>query len=281
MLSGQVALVTGASRGIGRAVAARLVREGMDAAVVARSEGALVALRDELAAAGGGRVLAVVADVADPASVRRAVASTEDAFGRIDLLVNNAGTSERDDVPLWEADADDWWDVMTTNVRGPMLFCRTVVPGMVARGSGRIVNINSLRAVHALPTQTAYGISKAALGKLTQALAAGLAGTGVRSFDYSPGRVLTELTHQLGMAARPGTSWTPMEQAVDGVVRIAEGSLDALAGRFLHAHDDWQQLAERADDVVRGAGRAWTISPAFPGDPLANRRVGAPATGSA
>jgi short-subunit dehydrogenase len=252
----------------------------MDVAVVARSEQALVALADELSTETGARVHAVTADVAEPASVRRAATSTEAALGRIDLLVNNAGVSERGDARLWEAESDDWWQVMTTNIRGPMLFCQAVVPGMVQRGTGRIVNINSLRAVHPLPTQTAYGISKAALGKLTQALGAGLAGTGVLVFDYSPGRVLTDLAHQLGMADRPDAHWTPMERAVDGVVRIAEGSLDALAGRFLHAHDDWDQLGDRAAEIVRGAGRAWTISPAFPDDPLASRRVGTPATGS-
>jgi NAD(P)-dependent dehydrogenase (short-subunit alcohol dehydrogenase family) len=158
-----------------------------------------------------------------------------------------------------------------------MLLCQAVVPGMIARGTGRIVNINSLRAVHALPTQTAYGVSKAALGKLTQSLSAALTGTGVLAFDYSPGRVQTDLTRHLGMSNRPGMSWTPMEQAVSGVVDIARGSMDALAGRFLHAHDDRSEMTRRAEEIVLRGGRSWTMAAAFEGDPLAARQVGSPA----
>jgi 3-oxoacyl-[acyl-carrier protein] reductase len=274
MLAGQVALVTGASRGIGRALATRLHDEGMDVVVVSRTEAALTALRDELTD-GPGRTLAIAADVSDERSARQAVHTAEASLGPIDLLVNNAGVSERDDATVWEADAADWWDVMTTNVRGPLLFCQAVVPGMVQRGTGRIVNINSLRAVHALPTQTAYGVSKAALGKLTQSLSAGLAGTGVLAFDYSPGRVQTDLTQHLGMTDRPGTTWTPMDQAVSGIVDIARGTMDELAGRFLHAHDDRSEMVRRAKDIALRGGRSWTMSAAFEGDPLAGRRVGA------
>jgi 3-oxoacyl-[acyl-carrier protein] reductase len=275
MLAGRVALVTGASRGIGRAIATRLDQEGMHLALVARSQEGLESLRAELLARNGDRrILVLPADVTDPASVANAVAATEAEFGGIDLLVNNAGVTESKDASLWESDAHDWWQVITTNVLGPMLFCQAVVPGMVRRGSGRIVNINSLRAVHALPTQTAYGVSKAALAKVTQGLASGLAGTGVLAFDYSPGRVKTDLTHQLGMAARPDTTWTPLEQAAEGIVVIARGSLDPLAGRFLHAHDDWQQMGDLAEDIVRHGGRTLVVSAAFEGDPLSSRRVG-------
>ena len=279
MLAGQVALVTGASRGIGRALVSRLHGEGMDVVLVARTASTLASVRDELARGSGiGRVLVAPAEVSDERSVRAAVEAAEDELGPIDLLVNNAGTSERDDATAWEADADDWWNVLTINLRGPMLFCQAVVPGMVRRGTGRIVNINSLRAVHALPTQTAYGISKAALGKLTQSLATGLDGTGVLAFDYSPGLVQTDLTQPLGMTSRPGTTWTSMDQAVTGIVDIATGALDPLAGRFLHAHDDRVELLRRAQDIRRSGGRTWTVAPAFEGDPLASRRVGPAAT---
>lgn len=276
MLAEKVALVTGATRGIGRALASRLHGEGMDVVLVGRSKVALASLREELTGrgSGGGRALAVTANVGDEDSVHAAVQAAEAEFGRVDLLVNNAGVSERDEATVWEADAEDWWQVMTTNLRGPMFFCQAVVPGMVRRGSGRIVNINSLRAVHTLPTQSAYAVSKAALGKLTQAMAEGLAGTGVFAFDYSPGRVRTELTVHLGMTNQPGATWTSMEQATAGVVDIATGALDALTGRFLHAHDDRAELMRRAEEIVRSGGRTWCIAPAFEGDPLANRRVG-------
>lgn len=276
MLDGSVAIVTGASRGIGRAITARLHQEGMDVAIVARSGEELRAVEHELGADGGtGRVLALPADVTDPSSATRVVASTEAAFGHVDLLVNNAGVTESDDHALWNADTDEWWRVVTTNVRAPMLFSKAVVPGMIERQNGRIININSLRAVHTLPTQTAYSVSKCALAKLTESLAASLEGTGVGVFDYSPGRVITNLTQSLdSLVSAPASSWTPIEMAVDGVITIAAGRLDNLTGRFLHAHDDLQELGDRADEIVRHEGRMVALSEAYAGDPLATRTVG-------
>lgn len=278
MLEGNVALITGASRGIGRAVATRLHQEGMKVAVTARARESLGAL-EELGE--GGRVLALAGDVTDPADVERVARTTEETFGRIDLLVNNAGTAEEGNVPLWDADPHEWWRVMETNLRGPMLFSRAVAPGMIARGSGRIVNINSTRSVRAEATQTAYGVSKCAVSMLTQSLWAGLGGTGVRVFDYSPGRVWTQLTESLyasevtkGTSEAPKGSWTPMEKAVDGLVALAEGGLDELAGRFIHANDDLRQMSEMAGEVVGSGGRRLVLAEAFPGDPLVDRIAG-------
>jgi len=184
-------------------------------------------------------------------------------------------------VPLWDADPHEWWRVMETNLRGPMLFSRAVAPGMIARGSGRIVNINSTRSVRAEATQTAYGVSKCAVSMLTQSLWAGLGGTGVRVFDYSPGRVWTQLTESLyasevtkGTSEAPKGSWTPMEKAVDGLVALAEGGLDELAGRFIHANDDLRQMSEMAGEVVGSGGRRLVLAEAFPGDPLVDRIAG-------
>jgi 3-oxoacyl-[acyl-carrier protein] reductase len=277
MLEQNVALVTGASRGIGRAIATRLHREGMNVAVVARSPGPLEALGDELRAGSGvGGVLAFSADVTEPDSVSEAVAAVEGEFGRIDLLVNNAGMAEAGDRTLWEADVEEWWRTIATNVRGPMLFARAVLPGMVARDSGRIININSSRSVRSVPTRTAYAVSKAGLAQITKSLAAALAGTGVRVFDYSPGRVKTDLTQQsMGYAvSAPDSSWTPIETTVEGLIAIAQGRLDGLTGRFIHAHDDMQRLSEEADAVVQRGGRTLVISEAYDGDLITQRTVG-------
>ncbi|MFG1947565.1 SDR family NAD(P)-dependent oxidoreductase [Nonomuraea sp. NPDC048826] len=266
---GSVALVTGASRGIGRALAVRLHQAGMRVAATARSAEALDALAAEL---GGDDVLALPGDVTDQQAVTTVVETAERVLGPIDLLVNNAGAAEPRETTLWEADPEAWWGTITTNVLGPMLYIRAVAPGMLARGSGRIVNVNSLLGVWTLPTQTAYGVSKAALGKLTASLSAGLAGTGVLAFDYSPGRVRTDLTSDLGdLPGARDDSWTSMEQAVDGVLAIAHGRLDALAGRFIHARDDLDTLTLRAAEITARGGRVVSLTEAFDGDPLSRR----------
>lgn len=274
MLEGRIAVITGASRGIGRALAVRLHAAGVSLALTARSQEQLTELRDELSAQGGRPTLIFPGDVSDPDHVRRMVAETESALGDIDLLVNNAGVVEDVDRPLWEADAESWWQAVTVNVRGPMLFAAAVVPGMLARGHGRIVNLNSMRAVRSMATQTAYGTSKAAVAQLTESLDKGLAGTGVRAFGYSPGRVRTAMTETLGLGSMPADAWTPMEQAVEGILAIARGELDALSGRFLHANDDLTALVARADELVAAQGRVLTFADAYPGDHLRARPIG-------
>jgi 3-oxoacyl-[acyl-carrier protein] reductase len=274
VLEGQVALVTGASRGIGRSLAVRLHAEGMALALTARSDEQLQELRSELTTRGGGPVLVVPGDVADPEHARRVVAEAESALGGIDLLVNNAGVVEAEERPLWEADVDRWWQAVTVNVRGPMLFSAAAVPGMLARVSGRIVNLNSMRAVRGMATQTAYGTSKAALSQLTESLDKGLAGTGARAFSFSPGRVRTAMTETLGLAANASLEWTPMEHAVEGFLAIARGDLDALSGRFLHANDDLAALAAQADELVAAQARVLTFAEAYPGDHLRALPIG-------
>jgi NAD(P)-dependent dehydrogenase (short-subunit alcohol dehydrogenase family) len=274
VLEGRIAVVTGASRGIGRALATRLHAEGMALALTARSGEQLDELREELLARGDQPVLLFPGDVTDPAHVRRAVAETESALGGIDVLVNNAGVVEPDEKTLWETDADGWWQGLTVNVRGPMLFSAAVVPGMLARGAGRIVSVNSMRAVRSMATQTAYGTSKAALAQLMESLDKSLAGTGVRAFSFSPGRVRTEMTETLGLGSLPADAWTPMEKAIDGFLAIARGELDALSGRFLHANDDLAALAGQADELVAAQGRVLTFADAYPGDHLKARPIG-------
>jgi NAD(P)-dependent dehydrogenase (short-subunit alcohol dehydrogenase family) len=274
VLEGRTALVTGASRGIGRALAARLHAEGMALALTARSGDQLEELRAELTTAGDHPVLTFPGDVTDPAHVQRVVAETEAALGGIDLLVNNAGVVEPEERTLWEADTDAWWQAVTVNVRGPMMFSAAVVPGMLARGAGRIVSVNSMRAVRSMATQTAYGTSKAALAQLMESLDKGLGGTGVHAFNFSPGRVRTAMTETLGLAGNPSLVWTPMERAVEGFLAIARGELDALSGRFLHADDDLAALVARADDLVAAQGRVLTFAEAHPGDHLRARPIG-------
>jgi NAD(P)-dependent dehydrogenase (short-subunit alcohol dehydrogenase family) len=264
-LAGQVALVTGASAGIGRHLAEGLAARGMAVAGLARTEDRLAAAMAEVGAATGVRVLAVAADVTDRAAVDTAVARVVDELGRVDLLVNNAGLIDELEVPLWEADPDQWWEVVTSHVRGAFLLTRAVVPWMVLRNRGRVVNIGSGMSVRARPEYSAYSVAKTGLMRMTEALAGALEGTDVRAFDVSPGVVETSMTRSMPMW-RGFTDWTPPERVVELVAAIAAGELDAWSGRLVRAGaDDLGVLRSVTPD---GAARQLRLRPYGEGDPV-------------
>jgi 3-oxoacyl-[acyl-carrier protein] reductase len=239
-LPGQVALVTGGGRGIGRRVALELAEAGASVAVAARSAGEV----EETAAAAGG--LAIECDVSDRGSVEAAVARVEAELGPVDLLVANAGTSV-DEKNAWELEPADWWRVFEVNVFGVYLSCRAVIPGMIERGRGRIVNVASGAAYLPGSTSTAYSASKAAVHRFSETLAGQLEPHGIPVFSISPGLVRTAMTDDFPDDA----PWTPPELAPRLVLALASGRLDALAGRYLHAeHDDVDDLAARAEEIV-------------------------------
>jgi 3-oxoacyl-[acyl-carrier protein] reductase len=185
-LEGKNALVTGASRGIGRAIALELARAGASVVVGYRS-GADEA--QAVAEEAGGR--AVQADVSDPGS---AAALVEEA-GELDVLVNNAGLT-RDGLIARMADAD-WRDVLETNLSSVFYTCRAVARPMMKKRSGAIVNISSVVGVHGNPGQTNYGASKAGIIGLTKSLARELGGRGVRANVIAPGYVHSRLTDEI------------------------------------------------------------------------------------
>jgi 3-oxoacyl-[acyl-carrier protein] reductase len=260
------ALVTGAARGIGRLAARRLAAEGIAVALLGRSPDGVRALHEELAASGA-RSVPVVADVTDPEAVRAAVAAAEAALGPLDLVLNNAGLIDAAEVPFWEADQDQWWDVVETNLRGPANVDRAVLPGMVARGRGRIVNVSSGFAVEAFPDYSAYSTSKTALLRLTDTIAGPLAKRGVYVFDISPGALETDMTAGMAMFAGK-TDWYSPVRFLDALVAVAEGRLDALTGRFLHAgKDDVDALATRAAHLAGQDARRLHLRPYGPDDP--------------
>jgi 3-oxoacyl-[acyl-carrier protein] reductase len=186
-LEGKTALVTGASRGIGAAIAAELARAGASVVVGYRS-GAEEA--EAVAAQIGGR--AVQADVSDPDDAKRLV----EAAGDIDVLVNNAGLT-RDGLIARMPD-EDWREVIDTNLGGVFHTCRAVARGMMKRRSGAIVNVSSVVGVHGNPGQTNYAASKAGIIGFTKALARELGMRGVRANVVAPGYVRTRLTEVLG-----------------------------------------------------------------------------------
>ena len=269
-LEGQVALVTGGGRGIGRAIGVALGSAGARVALAARSQ-------DELAEAAGaveaeGEVVrGLTLDVTDPGAVAGVVGEVEAELGPITLLVNNAGTAHAPG-PLWEVDPDDWWRDLEVHVRGAFNCCRAVLPGMVERGRGRVVNIGSLAGGRDETYISGYACAKTAYLRLTGALAAETAGLGVTVFCVSPGLVRTRMVEELlGEAGRRWRPWiaatapedyTPAERVAGLLVRIAVGDADPLSGRFLHARDDLDALladAARitADDLLTLRLREW------------------------
>ena len=256
-LGGQVALVTGGGRGIGRAIAEGLARAGAAVAVLARSQDELAETVTSIERAGG-RAIAVVADVADQQAVEAAVRRTEQELGPIDLLVNNAAVATPVG-PAWEVDPDAWWRTIEVNLRGPFLCARTVLPGMLGRRAGRIVNIVAVAAFNTAPFMSAYGGSKAALVSFTDDLAAETREHGIMVFAIRPGLVQTRMQDEL-MASpyvqrrRGGQppALVPAERAADAVVFVATGKADALTGRFIDVtRDEIADLAQRADQIVR------------------------------
>ena len=258
-LHGQVALVTGAGRGIGRATACALAAAGAGVAVLARSADQ-VGETAELITGAGGRALALTGDVTDREAVGASVRAVLDRFGRIDLLVNNAGANTVFG-PVWEVDPDAWWADVRVNLLGPFLCSAAVLPEMVARRSGRIVNIASGTAGRAFPNNSAYAASKAALVRLTDCLSAEAVPHGISVFALGPGTVRSAMSLGLERSAE-GRRWLgdviaalrfgPAEVPAAAVVLLASGLADELSGRWLDAADNIAGIAARAADVRAG-----------------------------
>jgi NAD(P)-dependent dehydrogenase (short-subunit alcohol dehydrogenase family) len=263
-LQGRTAIVTGAGRGIGRALGRRLADEGMNVALVSRTGAEVEALRDEITASGG-KALAFAADVADRAAVEQIVTTTEAQLGPVFLLVNNAARSAVwDGTKLWESDPQDWWSRVETNLYGPYLFARYALPGMVERGEGYVLAMNSLGGAAALPsTDGAYPVSKSALFRLTDQLASQLKDTGVHAIDLSPGLVKTSANDGGGL---PDSAFTPVERICDLVVACANGEWDDFDGRFLHATDDFDEVRAHREEIVAGDTRALRMVPGWSDD---------------
>ena len=202
-LPGRVAIVTGAARGIGFAIAERLSRAGARVVVADVAEEAAAAAAERLregagedAGEGGGKAAWVAADVTSPEEVGAMVERALDAFGGLDILVNNAGITGRD-APLWETTDEDWGKVLGLNLTGTFYCCRAVVPYMRERRSGAIVNVASISGKEGNPNMAPYSVSKAGVICLTKALAKEVIGDGVRVNCVAPGVIETPLLDQL------------------------------------------------------------------------------------
>ena len=213
--NGRVVLVTGGSRGIGRAVVEQFAAQGATVAVQFRV--AQQAADDTLAALAGGGHLVLPADIADPEQVRSLIERVIDEFGRIDVLVNNAGIYQQH--PILETSYEDWqriWrETIQTNLIGPANLLHAVVPHMVAGGGGRIVNISSRGAFRGEPDHPAYGASKAGLNSLGQSMAQALGRHGIYVTTVAPGFVETDMAAPFlqGQAGDAIRAQSPLKRA--------------------------------------------------------------------
>ncbi|HKQ02717.1 MAG TPA: SDR family oxidoreductase [Actinomycetes bacterium] len=202
LLDDKSVLVTGASRGIGRAIALEAARQGADVALVARSADDLRAVADEVRGSGR-RGVGIVADVGRPREARRVVQEALDALGRVDVLVNCAGTGIGP-VPVEETTDEQWQTILDTNLNGPWWLVQALAPHLTARGSGAIVNVSSLGAKYKPgATSAAYTASKSALSGLTRQLAMLLGPKGIRVNAILPGNTVLE---------RPDASWASLSE---------------------------------------------------------------------
>jgi len=191
-LEDRVALVTGGSRGIGKAISLHLAQEGAHVVIAATTPEPAAAVAEQVRDMGR-RALALPTDVSDFASVRRTVDRTLEEFGRIDILVNNAGGSARSRMSMFaESDAETWNAVIATNLMGVLYTSRAVINHMLARGSGSIVNIGSVAGMIGMASQADYSAAKGGVIAFTHALAKEVAAAGVRVNCVSPGPISSD-----------------------------------------------------------------------------------------
>lgn len=190
-LEGRIAIVTGASNGIGRRMALTLARAGAGVALIARREAELKAAAAEIKA-DGGRALAVARDLMDLESHEKLVAEIASALGAPDILVNAAGVNLRK--PAEDYTPEQWNHTLTLNLSVPFFLARACVPGMIAKGGGNIINLASLQSYRAFTNGIAYGASKGGVGQLTRAMAEAWSRHAVTANAIQPGFFPTELT---------------------------------------------------------------------------------------
>ncbi|HSP38925.1 MAG TPA: glucose 1-dehydrogenase [Frankiaceae bacterium] len=241
-LSGKKALVTGATRGIGRAIAIGLARAGADVAAAARNEEQLRAVADEVEAAGR-RSVVLPTDVTDADAVREMVAQALDGLGGVDILVNNAGGSSFMG-PFTDMRFRGWEKVMRLNVESVVHATQALAPHLLERGSGTVINIASVAGLTGSPALAAYGASKAALVSLTKTLSIEWGSAGVRVNALCPGWTATNLNKDLWsneqlssalMARVPLARWATAEEMVGPAVFLASDASSYVTGQVLVA----------------------------------------------
>ena len=241
-LKGKVALVTGASRGLGEGAARALADAGASVMLVARDGKLSKSVAQEIAGKGG-RAEAMACDVSDYAAVAKVVAETKARLGGLDILINNAGVID----PIAEIATSDpkaWAQNITINLVGAYNVVRAVLPELLAKGGGSIVNISSGAAYRPLEGWGAYCSGKAGLAMLTQAIALETAGKGIRIFGFSPGTIDTDMQVKIRASGMnmvsqiPRANLSPVEHAVRGLIYLCTQASDDLLGQDASMRDE-------------------------------------------
>jgi NAD(P)-dependent dehydrogenase (short-subunit alcohol dehydrogenase family) len=244
-LTGKVAIVTGAGRGLGSTMARALAAAGADVVVTSRTVSQLEGVRDEIRSLGR-RAEAVPCDVTDEASCNALVAAAAARLGRVDILVNNAGVNIRK--PMLDLTLDEFQHVLDTNLKGYFLCARAVGRRLVAQGSGKVINISSIMGRVALPGQTAYASSKGAIEQMTKVLALEWAASGVQVNALAPTYFETELTRPLFedpernrfiTERTPAGRWGQPHELAGAVIFLASGASDYVTGHTLVVDGGW------------------------------------------
>lgn len=244
-LRGKVALVTGASKGLGAAIAEGLARSGAQLALCARSKEGLAATRAAVEA-GGGRAQGFEMDVLSRVSVRAAVSAALETFGRIDILVNNAGVNVRK--PTLELSEEEWDQVVDTNLKGYFLVAQAVGAHMVARRSGKVINVSSIFGQVGMHNQLAYAASKGGVVQLTKVMAIEWAKQGVTVNAVGPTYFETPLVAALRQDPErfafinertPMGRWGQPEELIGTIVYLASSASDFVTGQTVYVDGGW------------------------------------------
>lgn len=239
-LTGKVAIVTGASRGIGQAIAQALAAAGARVALCSRKQDSLDAVAAEIQARGG-QALAVAAHTGDANAIQALVAQTVERFGGLDIAVNNAATNPHFG-PLLTADEGQWQKTLDVNVVGYFRLARAVAPEMQKRGGGKIINVASIAGLQPLPGMGVYSVSKAAVLMLTQALAQELGPSNIQVNAIAPGMIKTHFSRVLWQteaiaqsieAATPLGRFGEVQDLVDAALYLASPASDFMTGAVL------------------------------------------------
>lgn len=256
-----VALITGGGRGLGRAFAIALAKNGLHVAVASRNSEELNTTVSLLCAEQVA-CIAIPTDVTNDAAVRKMVSITQEQLGPISLLVNAAGVGAPFG-PTWETDSEEWWRNVEVNVKGTMLCCKAVVTDMIARRQGRIINLASGAGTVSVPYMSAYVTSKAAVIRFTEVFADEVHQHGVSVFAIQPGTVKTAMAEQL-MQSESGKRWLPWFQKIfdekrddsslhaeNLVLYLASGKADVLSGRFFAAPGAPDNVLDQVDQILK------------------------------
>lgn len=266
-LQGKVAIVTGAGRGLGAATTMALAREGASVVLASRTKSELEQVKQAVTQMGQ-KAQTMIADVSNETDVQRMVQSTVDSHGKIDILVNCAGIYGPIG-PMWTLNAKEWMKAIEINLLGTFLCCQRVIPHMIEKKQGKIINFSGGGATASLPRFTAYAVSKTAVVRLTETLADEVKEFNIQVNAIAPGAVDTSLQNEVMAAGEKageiyarfkqnretGKGWVPKELAADLTVFLASKASAGLTGKLIAApYDGWEKWDEkRIDEVMSNA----------------------------